>query len=135
MKIKVIKEIEAKWLQVQIPIRYEDDQEELRKIGVLGENERSISFEVNVDTGELNWVSWNCDVIKKWSFRTKVCDTGTYALLDDNYNVIKKIQDYVPAIIPNDYGDYINLNFDGGKYVDFPAYKTLEEFQDEQLRE
>ena len=128
MKFKIIKEIEAKWLQVQIPIRYEDDQEELRKIGVGGKNERSISFEVNVDTGELNCASWDMEAVKKWSFRIKVCDEGTYTLGDEDFKHIKEIQDYVPSIIPNDYGDYINLNFDGGKFVGFPAYKTLTDF-------
>lgn len=51
-------------------------------------------------------------------FQAKICDSGTYFLLDKDKKVICKIADYVPnGLIPeaDDYGDYIRLriNYDG----------------------
>ena len=51
-------------------------------------------------------------------FQAKVCDSGTYFLLDKDKKVICKIADYVPnGLIPetDDCGDYIRLriNYDG----------------------
>ena len=51
-------------------------------------------------------------------FQAKVCDSGTYFLLDKDKKVICRIADYVPnGLIPeaDDCGDYIRLriNYDG----------------------
>ena len=43
----------------------------------------------------------------------KVTDSGQYRLLDEEGNVLKDVQDYVPSFFPGDhYGDYLILNID-----------------------
>jgi hypothetical protein len=43
----------------------------------------------------------------------KVCDSGTYELLDENNDSLKLIDDYVPlGIFPESGGDYLSLTID-----------------------
>ena len=59
----------------------------------------------------------------------KVVDRGTYTLVDgDTY--IRVSNEYVPASIPNDYGDYLDLEVQDGKVSNFKTTKDeiLENF-------
>ena len=58
----------------------------------------------------------------------KVCDDGTYYLLDENKNVLKEVHCYVPDILSyndNGFGDYIDMKIDGnGNLVGYPKENT-----------
>ena len=69
---------------------------------------------ININTGKI--VNWTQGV--KASIHYKVCDNGTYKLLDSNMELIKKIRDYVPKMLSpkaEGWGDYIimDINPDG----------------------
>lgn len=66
---------------------------------------------ININTGKI--VNWTQGV--KASIHYKVCDNGTYKLLDINMELIKKIRDYVPKILSpkvEGWGDYITMDID-----------------------
>lgn len=66
---------------------------------------------ININTGKI--VNWAQGV--KASIHYKVCDNGTYKLLDINMELIKKIRDYVPRMLsPKEegWGDYIIMDID-----------------------
>ena len=54
----------------------------------------------------------------------KVCDDGTYFLLDGDKNGLKEVDCYIPdmlSYIDDGYGDYIDMKIDGdGNLVGFP---------------
>ena len=72
---------------------------------------------VNKDTENLDTIKkvfdlWSTPEYGDLYFQAKVCDSGTYILLDKDKKVICKIADYVPnGLIPEaaDCGDYIRL--------------------------
>lgn len=65
-------------------------------------------------------------------FQAKVCDSGTYFLLDKDKKVICKIADYVPnGLIPeaDDCGDYIRLRInDDGTIENWPKEPDFSDF-------
>ena len=69
---------------------------------------------------------------KSGEFRMKVCDEGTYTLLDATGAEVEKIEDgYVPnSIIPGKYGDYIQMVIAAdGTITNWPKHPSLEDFQ------
>lgn len=69
---------------------------------------------ININTGKI--VNWTQGV--RATIHYKVCDNGTYKLLDVNMELIKKIRDYVPKMLSpkaEGWGDYIimDINPDG----------------------
>ncbi len=66
---------------------------------------------INLETGKIE--NWKQGVTA--SIHYKVCDAGVYSLLDENRNVIKTVDGYVPNILsPKDdgYGDYVIMDVD-----------------------
>lgn len=61
----------------------------------------------------------------------KVCDQGTYELLDAGMNLVASIEeDYVPhGVVPGRYGDYIELTIDAtGRITNWPKKVKVDEF-------
>ena len=130
MKIKVqeIKEFEVKYLGISAGVRYWEDA---TVNGVEDENGDLIPL-VNSDGDR--WepiIELETGIILNWPKGTtadihyKVCDDGVYTLLDEKYDLVKKIEDYVPdflAIDDSGYGDYIIMKVDGeGKINNWKA--------------
>ncbi|MCF8339649.1 MAG: hypothetical protein K9I82_01610 [Chitinophagaceae bacterium] len=66
---------------------------------------------ININTGKI--VNWKQGV--RATTHYKVCDNGTYKLLDSNMELIKKIRDYVPKMLSpkaEGWGDYIIMDID-----------------------
>ena len=66
---------------------------------------------INIHTGKI--VHWTQGV--RATTHYKVCDNGTYKLLDSNMELIKKIRDYVPKMLSpkaEGWGDYIIMDID-----------------------
>ena len=66
---------------------------------------------ININTGKI--VNWKQGV--RATTHYKVCDNGTYKLLDSNMELIKKIRDYVPRMLSpkkDGWGDYIIMDID-----------------------
>lgn len=114
MEIPIMKEVELKLVRVQLPVRYDDED---------------IPYDFPLRSGDM----WNADIeintgkIIDWpegktgDMHMKVCDEGTYQLIDDSGDVVLWIeQDYVPnKLIPplDGYGDYIHFIIDGGGII------------------
>jgi hypothetical protein len=134
---------DSRYLQISIPY---DKEDELIRFdnGVMNELECNVEFtppmlnaedqllEFVIDLKEGKMLNWNFegDYMRMWA---KVCDGGTYTLLDSEKKPIWQIRGYVPnKLIPpfeNGYGDYIELAIEAdGKVVDWPAMPDFSDF-------
>lgn len=121
--IKVEKEIYIKYIEVTLPIYYEKEDMPydfpMRNGGVW-------AAIVDIDSGKIErWPQG-----REGSFYMKVCDSGTYELLDPNFKSIVEIQDYVPnSLIPGEWGDYVDLKIDKEGYItNWPKNPSVSEF-------
>lgn len=88
-------------------------------------------IKVNVDNGQI--VNWTKGVTADVHY--KVCDDGTYTLLDENDNTIQEIESYVPrifAIDDNGYGDYVIMKIDADGFI--KNWKFTHDDLDEMIR-
>lgn len=128
MKLTITKpqEIDAKYLKIIAHVRYWEDSE------INGESDNDIfendelsptmPFAVKendewvwkpiIDIEEQKVVDWPEGVTADIHY--KVCDEGTYQILDENMNVLVSVDSYVPECI-GEWGDYIvmHINEDG----------------------
>ena len=100
------KEIEIKHIYIEVPVRYEDEDIPYDFPLRVGDMWRA---KVEIDTGRI--IDWPTnDTGEMHEMHMKVCDEGSYTLLDDcGADVAKISRDYVPNIVPGDSGDYIVL--------------------------
>ncbi len=116
MELAIKKEFDVKYLAVTAGIRYAEDVtvngeqcDDLTEIPCNDGDYWQVMIEV--DTGIIiNWPKGNAAEI-----HAKVCDDGTYSLLDANKQEIKNIEGYVLdclAINDSGYGDYIIMTID-----------------------
>lgn len=133
----------ARFLHISIP--YDKDDEFSRITfddGVMTEleceddfippmlNKETERLEVTVDLKERKVVDWVHDeYIRMWA---KVCDSGTYTLLDATMKPLWQIDGYVPnAMIPpyeNGFGDYLELAIEGDGTL--LQWQTVPDFSD-----
>lgn len=119
IKLEIEQEFEVKYLRASCGVRYWEDA---TVDGVDDENGDLIPCRegdywkplIDLQSGQI--VNWKKGVSAQIHY--KVCDDGTYALLDENYKEIVSITDYVPSIMSpkeSGYGDYVimDVNEDG----------------------
>lgn len=107
---------------VDIPIRYEDDYEDMREREVPFIFERwdpnnypRLRFAIDVDGGRIT--GWHNQ--HRFFVHTKPCDEGLYTVVGDGFKP-KTMMDgewYVPACIPSSYGDYLVFSADEDGYL------------------
>jgi len=127
MKLEIIekKEVEAKFVKISVYVRY---------------GEEDIPNDFPLRTGDM----WNATIdldthqIQDWpqgetgDFSMKICDEGSYYLLDEQGNQIASIEgDYVPnSLLPGSYGDYLGLEIDENGFVtNWLENPTLKNFE------
>ena len=135
----------ARYLHIAIPYDREWDEYHLITFsdGVMEELETEEDFVIpnydsenklmnfTIDLQEGRVVDWNRgEYIRLWG---KVCDSGTYTLLDANRRPLWQITGYVPnKLVPpqeNGWGDYIELAIEAdGRIADWPKEMGLSEF-------
>lgn len=96
-------EIEIMFVQVSLPVRYEE--EDITNDFPL-RNGEMWNATIEIDTGRI--LEWPQGV--KGELNMKVTDAGVYVLLDKDKQEIARREDYVPDIIPGRYGDYVELD-------------------------
>lgn len=126
MKIEILvkKEVEITKVKVDVAVRY--DEEDIPKdfpfrIGNMW------SAIIDIDKGEI--IDWPKG--KKGNLSMKVCDQGSYFLLDADGNTVLSIeQDYVPnKLLPGEYGDYIDLHInENGTITNWYSEPSLSDF-------
>lgn len=130
--VKVRKEVEVKSLLVQAHVRYWEDAE----INGESDEEGNMPFrnsedwcpKIDLSTGKIE--GWPGDI--EADIHYKVCEEGTYTLLDEEGNAVKEIEGYVPDIMcPNGGGNGDCIIMKVGKDGQIADWKCiLEEFED-----
>lgn len=138
MKVKLTithaHEFEVRYLKVEAGVRYWEDSV------VNGEEDgdgRLVPFRdghlwtplIDVEDGRI--VDWPEGTTAQIHY--KVCDAGTYKLLDPDRNIITEKDGYVPSIMcpkENGFGDYIIMDIDEKGMIidwspDFEAFNNL----------
>lgn len=117
-------EIDIKFVKIEAAVRYEEED---------------IPNDFPFRTGDV-WnvlVDIETGIIVDWpqgrtaDVHMKVCDEGSYYLLDAEKNIIASIeQDYVPnGIVPGSYGDYIEMTIlEDGRIKEWSKKPNLDEF-------
>ena len=135
IELTVKKEFEVEFLQVSAGVRYWDD-------GAINGECRSDGFDtpckegdrwapiIELETGEIiNWDKGN-----KAEIHYKVCDNGSYSLINRKREVVKTLDGYVPSLMcpkENGHGDYIIMDIDeNGMIKDWNC--DLSDFENEQ---
>lgn len=128
--IKVEKEVEIRTVLIDIAPRYigdSDDDDMPSDFPLLNAEKTAWIASVDIDTGAIS--GWT--VGEKRSMYVKVCDAGTYRLIDSEGNeVAARVNDYVPhGVVPGDYGDYVDLKIDeNGIITNWPKHPDISEF-------
>lgn len=128
LTVKVEKEVKAKFIKVSANVRYWDDA---TINGDQCESGDNVPFKngglwepvIDIDNGVV--IDWPEGVDAKFHF--KVCDAGSYYLLDWEFNVIASIEEnYVPSGLchgDSGFGDYII--FDVNENGEIKNYSNL----------
>jgi hypothetical protein len=125
--IKVEKEVEIKFVKIAVSVRYED--EDIPFDFPLRDGDMW-KAKIDIDKGVI--VGWPQG--QKGNLDMKICDEGSYYLLDENENVILSIEeDYVPnKLLPGSYGDYLKLHIDeNGIITNWYSNPSIEDFTTE----
>jgi hypothetical protein len=135
VKLKIEKEFDVKYLLAEAGARYWEDT----TVNDVEDTEGTLipcrdgdywKPLIELETGKI--VNWQQGV--KAEIHYKCCDDGTYKLLDENKEVIKEIEGYVPGIMcpkENGYGDYVIMDIDeSGQIQDWEC--DLSDFTEEE---
>lgn len=111
-KIKVEKEIDIKMVKVDIAVRYGEEDIPMDFPLRSGDMWSAI---IDIDKGMV--LDWPKGI--KGNLSMKVCDEGSYFLLDEKGNTVLYIEnDYVPnQLLPGKYGDYLELHINENGYI------------------
>ncbi len=124
MKIKVIETKDVRYVQVDVAVRYQDEDmpfDAPKRVGNM--------WRVIIDLEEKKILKWPKGKIL--SFYMKICDEGIYTLLDLDFNTIKIREGYVPnQLLPGDYGDYLALDInEEGVITNWKSNANLSNFE------
>jgi hypothetical protein len=137
VKIKETKEVEIRFLQVEAGVRYWEDAT------INGEDDKEGNMPcrngdywcpfINVKTGQI--VNWSKG-LHEATIHYKVCDEGTYTLIDHDAKEVLKLQDaYVPSCLSigsNGYGDYIIMEISKNGFIKDWKFKPSDFEENEQ---
>jgi hypothetical protein len=117
-------EIEVSELEMQLAVRY--DEEDIPN-DFPGRKGDMLGLTVEIDTGKLH-PHFPKGLTAR--VRMKVCDQGTYTLYSPDGTLIKRLEnEYVPhGLVPGEYGDYVDLQIEGGKIINWPKHPSLKDF-------
>jgi len=124
IKIPTTKTVEVTDIRLELAVRYEDEEMPYDFPLRSGDMWRAT---VEIDTGKIkDWPKG-----KDGAVEMKVCDEGTYTLLDKDGNTVAELRnEYVPhGIVPGEYGDYVNLQIDPtGTITNWPSNPEFSDF-------
>lgn len=132
LELTVKKEFDVKYLQAKCGVMYWEDAEvngEIDEDGKIPCRDMDLwSPLIELETGQiLNWV----DGVKA-NVHYKVCDCGVYELLDENKEVVKRVDGYVIDMMSpkdNGYGDYVIMDINENVFINDwePTFIEFEE--------
>jgi hypothetical protein len=128
--IKIEKEVDIRAVLINISPRHigdSGDDDMPTDFPLLNEQKTAWVASVDIDTGAIaGWPQGN-----KLNMHVKVCDAGTYKLIDGDGNIVaERINDYVPhGVVPGAYGDYVELEInENGIITNWPKHPDISEF-------
>lgn len=126
MKLKIKTTVEARWLDVTIPIRDHGEDDDMPADAPL---RKGNTWSCRIDLNEGQILGWPGGTL---AFCEKVRDQGVYVLRDGATKQLAMIEDYVPnSLLPGEYGDYLELNIDGtGKITNWLKNPSLAAFEE-----
>lgn len=133
-KLNIQQSIEIKSILLDLPIRYGDEDIPFDFPGrVAGSNVDSDNYDrlkllIDINTGEILTPEFPKDFKHKID-TMKVCDEGIYILYDNQDQEIARHECYVPHCVPNEYGDYVNLDIEDGFIKNWGNSNNFEEFE------
>lgn len=110
--VKTEEEVEIKFVKVNVAVRY--GEEDIPNDFPLRKGDMWSAI-IDIDNGMiLDWPKGT-----KGELYMKVCDEGSYYLLDESGNTVLSIEeDYVPnELLPGEYGDYLDLDINEDGYI------------------
>ena len=114
MKVKILvpKDVDIKFVRVEVAVRYDDEQ---IPYDFPLRNGDMWKATIDIDDGRI--LDWQDG--KSGRLYLKVVDEGSYYLIDDEGNEVLSIEEYyVPnKLLPGKYGDYIDLNIDEKGFI------------------
>jgi len=112
-KVWIQQEVDIAFIRVVLPVRYEE--EDIPNDFPLREDD-VWKVIVAIDNGEIQ--GWPKGIVGEIECM-KVCDSGTYRLLNHAGEEVASIEnDYVPhGVIPGQYGDYVTLQIDANGII------------------
>lgn len=127
--IQIKKQVDIKYVLMSVAVRYED--EDIPYDFPLRKGSLWVA-KIDIDKGQI--VEWPKGEIG--NLKMKVCDQGSYFLIDENGETILSIEDdYVPnQLIPGSYGDYIDFQIDENGFItNWPKNPSIGDFTEECL--
>lgn len=126
VQVSIKKDVFLKSVKIQFPtdrIRDDDNWGVLNTLFLTNDNPSYYELIIDLDSGKV--LNKGCESLNLNLRDLKICDEGIYTLLDEqDTEVFKKDNCYIPEFIPNSYGDYLQLNIEGGVVVN---WSTLEQ--------
>lgn len=105
MKVTILKPTDIDLARLELDIPFDADDEVPESFPGRNDTTGRLEFSIDLDTFKVD--HWPAGLTH--DMYIKVRDEGIYRLIDHDGNIVKTVEDYVPALIPNDYGDYVNL--------------------------
>lgn len=133
IKVKVKQEVEVVFLQVKADVRYYEDatvNDIVDEQGDLIPCKEGETWMPKIDLATGKILNWKQGVTADIHY--KVCDAGTYELLDKDDNVVVSIDGYVPNVMcpgGSGYGDYIIMKIDENGMIARWNNEDLHEFE------
>lgn len=125
--LKIEKEFDIRFVKVDVAVRYgEEDIPNDFPLRFLD----SWTAVIDIDSGVI--LDW--PIGRSGRLNMKVCDEGSYYLMDENKEVILAIEsNYVPnGLIPGRHGDYIDLDInENGKITNWKKNISFDDFQND----
>ena len=137
--------LNAKYVRIVLPyfrgddlFSIEDNESDLpvenKKFAIPLYDKENRQFDFTVNIADTKVCDWNYNSL--FRLRAKICDSGTYVLLDKDMNPILQIAGYVPdEVIPpqeHSWGDYVEFNISSdGKIMNWPKEPDLQVFAEQ----
>lgn len=118
-------ELDIAAVRICIPLRYDDDGGMDKNFPLRSGNQWLAT--VDIDTGKIR--EWPPEKTGLFEIHEKVVDEGIYELIDGSgVQVAILHHEYVPDVVPGEYGDYVVMTILDGVIKNWPRNPNVADF-------